>query len=119
VEKIRKAKTDSFPMPQSILEITEGREEIANLLEIYCGFSGDSMEKAIGEFSQGSTAMFKNKLTGVIVESLDPISDKIEKLLKNPGELENIFKEGKRRAEHDSQPQLKIVCQKILGDYSL
>ena len=117
MEKIKRAKTDSFPMPSSFTEIQETRPEIRNLLEIYSGFTEKSLDKLIEEFSLAPIQLFKNKLTQVVIESLDPITRKIEKLLQHPMELQDIMREGKLRAEQESKMQMEIVCQKILGYY--
>ena len=50
INKIKKAKTDSLPIPSNIEELNK-RPEAKNLIGIFSSLSGFTIEKSIKEFS--------------------------------------------------------------------
>ena len=80
INKIKKAKTDAFPMPSSSEEL-KTRMEAKNLLGIYSSLKDFSLEKTIKQFSGRNFSDFKNDLSQVLVDKIDPISKEIKKLL--------------------------------------
>ena len=80
INKIKKAKTDTLPMPSSLEELKE-RPEAKNLINIYASVSGLTLEKTIQEFSGRNFSQFKDSLSQILVDEIVPISNEIEKLL--------------------------------------
>ena len=80
INKIKKAKTDSLPLPSSITEL-EKRPEAKNLIGIYASLINSNLEKTVKEFSGKNFSEFKESLSQVLVEKINPISDEIKKLL--------------------------------------
>ena len=77
INKIKKAKTDSLPMPNNIDEL-EDRAEAKNLIGIYSSLSGSSLEKIINQFSGKNFSEFKENLSQVMVDKITPISNEIK-----------------------------------------
>ena len=72
VNKIKKAKTDPLPMPSNIKDLDK-RPEAKNLIGIYSSLSGSSLEKCIEDFSGKNFSVFKENLSQVLVEKIEPI----------------------------------------------
>ena len=89
INKIKKAKTDSLPMPSTVEEL-ENRAEAINLLGIYSSLSGLTLEKSILEFSGKNFSEFKNSLAEILIDKIIPISVEIKKLLQDKKYLEQI-----------------------------
>ena len=58
MNKIKKAKTDTLPLPSTTEELN-GRPEAKNLLGIYSSLNDLSLEKSIKEFSRKNFSEFK------------------------------------------------------------
>ncbi len=106
--KIRKAKTDSDPIPSSKEEL-EGRPEAKNLIGIYSALSNESVDKVCAEFSGQLFSSFKQALTEIVVESLQPIREKMCYLLQHQNELDKILYDGANIANNLAEKHLKEV----------
>ena len=113
INKIKKAKTDPFPMPSSIEEL-EKRPEAKNLIGIYASLSGLSLEKSINEFSGKNFSIFKENLSQVIVDKIFPISKEIKKLINEKKYLDEILLTGSTKAGDIAARKLKKIHE-ILG----
>jgi tryptophanyl-tRNA synthetase len=97
ITKIKKAKTDPLPMPKNLKEIDE-RLEAKNLIGIYASLTNSTLEKSIEIFSGKNFSEFKEKLSEVLIDKIEPISIKIKKLLADPNYLDQILLEGVEKA---------------------
>ena len=113
INKIKKAKTDAFPIPSSLDELTT-RMEAKNLLGIYSSLKNFSLEKTIKQFSGRNFSDFKKDLSQVLVDKIDPISKEIKKLLKESDFLDKILLEGSNKANEIASEKLKKI-HKIVG----
>ncbi|MFN4100988.1 MAG: tryptophan--tRNA ligase [Pararhodobacter sp.] len=104
--KIRKAKTDAEPLPES-LEGLEGRPEAKNLVAIYAALSGMSKEAVLAEHAGQGFGAFKPRLADLAVESLAPISTRMSQLMQAPDEIDRILGEGADRADAIARPVLE------------
>ena len=112
INKIKKAKTDSLPMPSTIDEL-EDRAEAKNLLGIYSSLSGSTLEKSILEFSGKNFSEFKNSLAEILVDKIIPISVEIKKLLEDKKYLEQILSEGHKKANDIASNKLKKIHELV------
>ena len=113
VNKIKKAKTDSLPLPSSINELKE-RPEAKNLLGIYSSLMNSSLEKSINEFSGKNFSEFKDNLAQVLVEKISPVSEEIGRLINEKKFLNEILLDGYNKANNIASKKLKMM-QKIIG----
>tara|TARA_A100000164_G_scaffold274233_1_gene246212 strand:- start:1380 stop:2381 length:1002 start_codon:yes stop_codon:yes gene_type:complete len=113
INKIKKAKTDAFPIPSSLEELTT-RIEAKNLLGIYSSLKNFSLEKTIKQFSGRNFSDFKKDLSQVLVDKIDPISKEIKKLLKESDFLDKILLEGSNKANEIASEKLKKI-HKLVG----
>ncbi|WP_336279585.1 tryptophan--tRNA ligase [Bartonella sp. CB175] len=112
-KKIRKAKTDSAPLPDTP-EALEKRPEIDNLLGIYAAFAEISKEKALSEFSGQQFSLFKTALIDLIVHKLAPITQELRRLNQEKSYIDSILCSGAQRASAIAENNMKKV-REIVG----
>jgi len=113
VNKIKKAKTDTLPMPSSIDELRK-RPEVNNLIGIYSSLSEESLEKIINTFSGKNFSEFKDSLSQSLVDCLDPISNEIKKLKDDKEYLNQILYDGSKKANEIASKKIKKIHE-IVG----
>ena len=113
INKIKKAKTDPMPMPKITSELKE-RLEAKNLIEIYSSLTNSTVEKSVESFVGKNFSEFKEKLSDVIVDNIEPISVEIKKLLNDQTYLNNILEEGAERANSIASKKIKSI-KEIVG----
>ena len=113
LNKIKKAKTDTMPMPSEHKNLSE-RPEAENLLGIYSSLKTQSLENSINEFSGKNFSEFKEKLSEIVVEKIQPISNEIKKLLDDPRYLDDILLDGSNKADKIASKKIKEI-KKLVG----
>ena len=113
INKIKKAKTDPLPLPNSLNEL-DARPEAKNLLGIYSSLINCTLEQSINEFSGKNFSEFKEKLSQVLVEKIDKISSEIKKLNTDKKYIDKILLDGQKKANDISSYKLKKM-QEIIG----
>ena len=113
VSKIKKAKTDSLPMPSSVTEL-EQRPEAKNLIGIYSSLTNSSLEQSVIKYSGKNFSEFKNQLSQVLVEKIEPISQEIKKLLSDQKYLDDILNVGFENANSIASKKVKKI-KEIIG----
>jgi tryptophanyl-tRNA synthetase len=113
VNKIKKAKTDPLPMPNSIKDLDK-RLEAKNLLGIYSSLTNSTMEKSVEIFAGKNFSDFKEKLSEVLVDKIQPITLEIKKLLNDKSYLDKTLLEGVVRADKIASQKIKRI-KEILG----
>jgi len=106
--KLRKAKTDPEPLPDSE-EGLAGRPEAANLLGIWAALSDQTREQAIARFAGQTFSTFKQDLTDLAVSVLSPITGEMNRHLKDPAEIDRLLAQGAERARALSEPIIRDV----------
>ena len=113
INKIKKAKTDPLPLPSSVNELNE-RPEAKNLLGIYSSITNSTIDKTVNEFNGKNFSEFKDKLSQVLVEKINPISQEIKKLINDKGFLDKILSDGHKKANKIASDKVKKM-QEIVG----
>jgi tryptophanyl-tRNA synthetase len=111
--KIRKARTDPLPMPESA-EALETRAEAANLLGIYAALTDVTVEAARARFAGQNFSSFKEELAEVSVAVLGKIGGEMRRLVADPGYIDRILRQGAERARAIADPHLREI-QDIVG----
>jgi len=112
-QKIKKAKTDTAPIPSKVNEL-KNRHETTNLISIYSSINNVSVEKVLDEFGGKNFSTFKSKLSESVVETICPIGKEIKKLLKDKSYLHGILEKGAKRADLIAKNNLKEIYE-IIG----
>ena len=112
LNKIKKAKTDPLPLPEDIENLTH-RPEAENLLGIYSSFKNQKLENSISEFNGKNFSQFKQKLSEVITEKIEPISKEIKKLLNDEKYLDTILLDGSIKADKIASKKIKEIKELV------
>ena len=110
--KIKKAKTDPLPLPEEIKGLAE-RPEAENLLGIYSSLTNQNLEKCISEFKGKNFSEFKEKLSEVLIEKIEPISKEIKKLLNDEKYLDTILLDGSNKADKIASKKIKEIKELV------
>ena len=111
--KIKKAKTDTDPLPIDDKNLNQ-RPEVENLLGIYSSLSKQSLKDSINNFSGKNFSDFKEKLADLVVEKISPISIEINRLQKDNNYIDSILKEGGEKADTIASKKVEEI-KKIIG----
>jgi tryptophanyl-tRNA synthetase len=111
-QKIRKAKTDPLPLPESTEEF-EGRPEAANLVTIYAALADISVDDVLKDFGGQQFSDFKKALTELAVENLGPVGQEMQRLTADPAHVDAVLKDGAERAAAIAQPVLQEVYETV------
>ena len=113
INKIKKAKTDSFPIPYLEKELID-RPEAENLLGIYSSTLNQTLDKTLNEFGGKNFSELKAQLAEILSSKLSPISDEIKKLNSDQQYLDKILEEGANKADQIAGKKIKEM-KKIIG----
>jgi tryptophanyl-tRNA synthetase len=106
--KIRKAKTDPEPLPETA-EGLKDRPEARNLVNIYAALSGHTVDQVLRDFAGAQFGTFKPALADLAVAKLSPITTEMNRLMADPGEIDRILGDGADRADAIARPILDQV----------
>ncbi len=113
INKIKKAKTDTLPLPATSADL-EKRPEAKNLMSIYSSITEVNLDDTINKFSGKNFSEFKENLSEVLIDEIIPISNEIKKLLKEKSFLDQILDSGRQKADKIASEKLKKI-QEIMG----
>ena len=106
--KIRKAKTDPEPLPESV-EGLKDRPDARNLVNIYAGLSDLTVEQVVAQFAGAQFGTFKPALADLAVAKLSPITTEMNRLMQDPAEIDRILGDGAERADAIARPIMEQV----------
>jgi tryptophanyl-tRNA synthetase len=112
-QKIRKARTDPNPLPDSDKGF-EGRPEAENLVNIYAALADEARDTTIARFAGQQFSAFKNELAELAVSKLVPIAAEMRRLLADPVEIDGLLRRGAEKARALAHPIMTEVKQ-IVG----
>lgn len=104
-QKIRKARTDPDPLPDSYAAL-EGRPEARNLVAIYAALDDREPQAVVDGFAGKGFGAFKPALADLAVARLAPIKERLDALRAETGTLERILERGAERAAEIARPTL-------------
>jgi tryptophanyl-tRNA synthetase len=105
-QKIRKAKTDAEPLPESA-ETLKDRPEALNLVTIYAALTDRTPQSVVEEHAGQGFGAFKPALAELLVETLAPIRAKLKDFEADPAALERILAAGSAKAAALAAPTLE------------
>ncbi|MCC0079519.1 MAG: tryptophan--tRNA ligase [Rhodobacter sp.] len=109
-KKIRKAKTDAEPLPETMDGLAD-RPEAKNLVNIYAALAGMTQAEVLGDYAGQGFGVFKPRLADLAVEKLSPITTRMQDLMQDPAEIDRILGAGADRADAIAQPILKRTLE--------
>ena len=105
MSKVRKAKTDPEPLPDSV-EGLEGRPEARNLVGIYAAMADATPEQVLAQYGGQGFGAFKPALGELLAAKLGPIAERLNALRANPDEVDAILAKGAEKARALAAPTL-------------
>ena len=111
--KFKKAKTDQGNVPANAKE-GEGRPEAMNLLGIYAALSDSALDDVMNEFGGQQFSVLKTALSDLAVDKLSPITSRMNELMGDKAEIDNILRTGADKARELAAPTLNDVY-KMMG----
>ena len=103
--KIRRARTDPAPLPDSPGGLAD-RPEAANLVGIYAALADSSAAAVCAEFAGAAFSDFKARLVDLAVAALGPIGAEMRRLAADPAHIDSVLRGGAERARALAEPVL-------------
>ena len=110
MRKFKKAVTDS-DTERCVRFDVDSKPGVANLMSIYSACTGKTFEQIEAEF-EGYGA-FKPAVGEAVVETLRPIREETERLLKDKAYLESVYKAGAEKASYIANKTMRKVYKKV------
>ena len=107
-KKIKKAKTDSQPIPSKIDDL-KNRPEALNLINIYSFITDKTLEKTLVSMAGKDFSILKKELSDALIATICPIGKKIRELKKDEKYLIEILKNGSNRAKEIAKTNINKV----------
>ena len=112
-KKIKKAKTDSEPIPEEIKTL-ETKPEAFNLINIYSSLTNLKHQDILNEMRGKDFSSLKEALTDVLIATICPIGEKIIELKNDKSYLFKVLKTGSDKAKEISDRNLNKI-KEIVG----
>ena len=105
-KKIKKAKTDPEPLPETAEGLTN-RPEARNLVNIYAALAECAVADVLADHGGAQFGRFKPALADLAVGKLAPIASEMSRLMQDPAEIDRILVQGATRARDITTPILQ------------
>lgn len=109
MRKFKRAVTDS----EAKVCIGEDKAGINNLIGIYSAVTGKTSDEITAEFEGRGYGDFKTVVGEAVVEELRPIRERYDTIIKDKKTLEELYREGARKAEHTAMRTLSKAMKKV------
>ena len=109
IRKFKRAVTDS----DTVVRYAEGKDGINNLMSIYSCFTGKSFEEIEKEFDGKGYGDFKLAVGETVADSLSPLREKFDALMKDKAYLESVMRSGAETASRIAAKTIAKVHKKL------
>jgi tryptophanyl-tRNA synthetase len=109
-KKIKKAKTDAKPIPDSLKEL-ELMLEAKNLITIYAAFENISFDLIHKRYGGKNFSELKKDLIGTVIDKIEPIREEMIKLTDDQKYLDSILESGSTKARNIAKEVLNEVYE--------
>jgi tryptophanyl-tRNA synthetase len=111
-KKIRKAKTDPEPLPETVDGLAD-RPEARNLVGIYAALADTDAKGVIAEYAGKPFSEFKPVLADLAVEVIAPISARMTELTADFSYIDEVLGDGANRAAAIAEPILDATYDRV------
>jgi len=111
--KIKRAKTDPEPLPETTEGLTH-RPEARNLVGIYAALSDCTPQTVLDTHAGQGFGQFKPALAELLIAKLQPIAAETARLLDDPATLDAILRDGAARAAAIADP-IVAEAERLVG----
>ena len=91
----------------------ENKPGVANLMSIYAAVTGKSFAEIEAEFEGKGYGAFKPAVGEAVIETLRPIREEAQRIIKDKAYLEAMCREGAERASYIAEKTLRKVRKKV------
>ena len=109
--KIKKSTTDSVSRLLTYDEVN--RPGVANLINIHSMITNRKPEDIVQEYENLNKVQYKEKLSEVIIETIEPISKEMTRLLDDRNYLHTVLETGSNRASEIAEKNMKEIKQLV------
>ncbi len=109
IRKFKRAVTDS----DTVVRYAEGKDGINNLMSIYSCFTGKTFEDIEKEFDGKGYGDFKLAVGETVADSLAPLREKFDALMKDKAYLESVMRSGAETASRIAAKTIAKVHKKL------
>ncbi len=110
LKKFKSAVTDSDGCVRYDVENKPG---ISNLISIYSVITGKSFEEVEKEFDGQGYGTFKTAVAESVIDTLKPVQDEYNRILADKAYLEDVLRDGAKKAEKQAAKILNKVYRKV------
>ena len=110
--KFKRAITDSDTV-NCIHYDKDNKPGVSNLMNIYSTLTGESIEAIEAQFEGKGYGAFKPAVAEVVIDTLAPIREEAERLMKDKAYLNSVCKDGAERASYVANKTLNKVYKKV------
>lgn len=111
ISKIKKAKTDSFPIPDNLKDL-ELRPEALNLISIFSAITNTSIENILNQYKNLSFSSLKTDLSEALISVISPIRNKYYDISCNKEFLKKSVLESSTKASAIAKINITELKQK-------
>ena len=91
----------------------EKKPGVSNLMTIYSACTGKSYDEIEQEFAGCGYGKFKPAVGETVVETLRPIREEAQRIMKDKAYLESVYKDGAQRASFVAEKTMRKVYKKV------
>jgi tryptophanyl-tRNA synthetase len=113
MRKFKRAVTDSDTSDHCVRYDLAEKPGVANLMQIYASCTGKSFQTIENEFAGQGYGAFKTAVGESVVETLRPIREEAQRLMKDKAYLEGLCKTGAEKASYIANKTLRKVYKKV------
>ena len=108
-KKFKQAVTDSG----TEVSYSEDKLGVRNLIDIQSAITGRSPDEIVSSYEGKMYGHLKVETAAIVNEELAPIRAETERYLNDPGELENILKQGAEKAREHASKTIERIYRKV------
>ncbi|MCD8255415.1 MAG: tryptophan--tRNA ligase [Oscillospiraceae bacterium] len=112
MRKFKKAVTDS-DTERCVRYDPQTKPGVANLMSIYASCTGKTFDEIEAEFEGKGYGVFKPAVGEAVAETLRPIREESERIMKDKAYLESVYRDGAERASRTARRTLNKVYKKV------
>ncbi|MBJ6122011.1 tryptophan--tRNA ligase [Sphingomonas mollis] len=112
-QKLRKARTDAEPLPDTMAALAE-RAEARNLVTIYAALAETGADAVLAQYAGQGFGAFKPALADLAIAVLSPIRERLTRLLDDRAAVATVLEQGGERARGLAAPTL-LAAQRAMG----
>ena len=110
--KFKKAVTDS-DTEHCVRFAPDEKPGVSNLMSIYSACTGKTMQDIEAEFDGKGYGAFKPAVGEAVIETLRPVREESDRLLKDKAYLEQVYRDGAEKASYIANKTIRKVYKKV------